>query len=1184
MAILNIYSAVRPMDLMGKATQLLETAATPDHPLQPRWVIQPGRLWERDLRRRLADRGIAASLMFGSLRLTLERAFGLVCPDARLMTEDQLFWSVLGLLEKHKGDLGSIGLKDSSAPRLWLAVNTRNPSLARIQLARLLTGILDDHATHRPEAVLQWLGGTIKEEGDTQWIAELAKALWSGSGCPRPLALQLPVFIEKLQQRHGVWPGFPSRVIAVVSGAQPGIYLHALGALSLACPVHLLMLETCERGLSDQLITWRDVRNRWKTSGSHKTLPEFVRDEKWLVAGTLQAFWGEAGITLQQQVVDLEESLAPLGIDLSESRTGAGESDNGSILAVLQGDVRQTREPRASKERLPVNINDHSLSLIDATSPLRELEGARDAMRAALQRDMTLQPSDILMVLADTARYAPLLPAVFGTTEPGKTDSGLDGLPRIPWHLADRSLRTDSDIMAALQELLAALGARLSLPVLSDLLAQPAIQSKLDFSLTETAELVEYLKDAGFRWGLNKDDRKDGQPGETDGMWTLDFALRRLVAGFTHPDAMIDPVGSGAGVTPLPAFEGLASAKLVRFIKWANTLESARAEFCLEHRLGLSVIEEGTWLGWLHTWAPQLIELGGEREGQSVWLSRVTRLLAEGVRYVNPEARFSAEAFVALFAEAATSVEETLPLGKGIGGMTVASSRMARILPAKMMVVVGLSDGAWPKQESMRPRGLLREASPGDRRRREEDRLATLEWVLSAERVLVWTWQGRSEQNGRDVPPSVVVGELLDVCRATFQENGKALIRKLHMHGFDPGEFLGASESYDVIASKAAVALLDTRGNPARTGSIRWKALPLDPERWGLPGIMGFALTGATPAGWGKAQWIQLSTKLVSFFKLPCREFLKTIEVHSGGEYEMLPDRESLTLEGLEAWGIRDELLQFLVATESVDPAMIQKRLACAGKLPPGASGETVFRKILEEVKNSMEKARKVAGPDNELIPLRAMNWDAGPCLIRVCASDSKAIYQLQARIEQMVHAVIHNKEISCALCGKKGSAVVLPPMGPAESRAELQRLAALALLGSSFPLPFFPVASEKYVEDSDMVAAAELYWTGLYGSGAPAESEIPACRISFRNMDPLAMGIPESPDISAGWKALWNVVSLPEADVLLFPGISELVFGFITRMKHQKEEAKSLNIAAEDSSTVEKKPKKAGSKKGGGA
>ncbi len=1158
---LNIYSATVPQELLSKTISILKDLSVTGDPLRTRWVIQPGRLWERDLRRRLADSGIAACLTFGSLRLTLERAFRLAMPERKLQDENQLFWALLDLLLRNQASLAEIGLKDSTAPRLWLASNTHNPSLAYVQLARLLAGILDDHATYRPHEVLKWLSGqTPAPIGDEIWIAPLAVALWGEPNSPRPLALQLPEFVRKLKTSKIDAKGFPACILAVLTGAQPQAYLEALGALSLACPVQLLVLETCERGLSDQMTTWKEVRTRWKAAGRKDDLQTYVKQENWLVPGTLQAFWGASGIKLQQQLVELEESLGKLNISIREAPLATGAPSGSSSLAILQDDIRLTHVPRGPEERL--GTMDSSLLLINATSPLREMEGARDGIRAALEKDHSLQPADILVVLSDTNRYAPLLPAVFGSGALHKAGNGPDGLPRIPWHLADRSLRTDSDTIAALQDIMASLGTRITLPVLAGLLVQPAIQARLGFSQSETVELVDYLTEAGFRWGLKQKDReREDQPGRDDGMWTLDFALRRLAAGFAHPDTVVDPVGGTGGVTPLPAFEGLSSAKLAVFITWAHDLEAARSEFDIAYPLGSESAESGTWLGWLSKWIPRLLDMGGEREGQSILISRVTHVIAEGGLLIDPRALFSAGAFLVLFTEAAGAFELSLPLGQGIGGMTVASPRMARALPAKMIVVVGLSDGAWPRQDLIRPRGLLKTPLPGDRLRRDDDRLTTLEWVLAAGQSLAWTWQGRQEQTGEEVPPSVVLGELRDVCRSTFQNPDQA-VRVLPMHGFDPRLFSGADVfSFDKIAASAAARLQMARSKGFAMGEAHWDARPLPSDPWALTGVLAFALTGRPPATWTSEEWSQLSSRLVSFWKLPCCEFLRVIGVQADDEFEMLPDREALTLDSLSAWSLRDDLIRELAQSDAKGAERLKRRLFHAGKLPPGTAGDKAFEETVSVANLIIATAKEAAGGSGKIIPLKSMDWTAGPDLVRVSASSNKAGQLLSARIEQLVLSALTGKEINCSVIGRpkdnkarSADRKDLPLALPEVSLKQLQRLTALALLGTTFPLPFFPESGEKYADTLSLPDAAMFYRDGNLFSGSAPESGKPACRLAYRGIDdPLQLGWPEAPDPCDEWKELVTASVLSEDESSLFTGVTSLVFGFWQDMKMEK-------------------------------
>lgn len=1131
---LNVFSATDPDDLLNRAADLLQSLPSGEDPLRVRWVVQPGRLWERALRRKLADDGIAAGLEFGSLRLTLERVLRLACPEVKLQGEEHLFWSLVGLLNKDPAVI-----LPGSAPAMWLEAHAKGGelSLDRIQLARMLAGILDDHATHRPAEVHEWLKGSdTKEDGDVAWIATLARGLWGNPAEPRPLALQLGILNGRLQ-KAGEICGLPSRLVAVLAGAQPAVYLETLGLMARVCPVDLLVLQTCDRGRSDEITTWKELRLRWKAAGKRQDLMQFAEEQKWVVPGTLQAFWGKAGITLQQQLVDLEERLAGVEIEWNETEPEAAADSTSSALAILQSDIRETREARRQEELIAWPAAEKSLFLLDAPSPLRELEGARECIRAALEQDKSLQPADILLVLADVEHHGPLLPAVFGSSSGQMESNAPDGLSRIPWHLADRSLRADSDAVAALQDLLAALVDRITLPVVAGLLAQPAIQARLGYSAGDAASLVDYLDQASFRWGLTKEDRQN-QPGAEDGMWTLDFALRRLVAGLAMPDGLVDPVGP-ANVVPLPGYEGLGSASLANFVEWAEKLGKACQSFTGDRSLA-------AWLAWLNEWIPQLMETGGERDGQSVWIARVVRSLSEGAGQVDADIEFSWAAFVALFAETLAGIEQELPLGRGIGGMTVASPRMARLLPAKMLVVVGLSDGAWPRQDPARQRGLLKSWSPGDRMRRDDDRLVAMEWVLSAKSALVWTWQGRHEQTGKDIPPSVVVGELADTLRSVFtKEKGAGLpfIQKLPLHAFDP-ESLARRSLYDTVAVAAANQLRNARASQELLQAPEGKALAFKEDDRALPDLMEFALAGAKPDGWGAAQWKALASYLIAFWKLPCAAYLKRIGIQTGDEYEMLPDREALKIGALDAWKVRDQLLQVRLESQANGEAgAVQARLKYAGQLSPGQAGEQAFKGWVEEVNKVAEKASAPDGGSVEY--LYGPSWLDTKGVVYVTASEPKDFYLLRARIGQLVLATMYDHEVACSLCGKGGKVVPVTPVNPSEALLELQRLTAFALLGQTFPLPFFPKASSALVEKEDPAAAAELFWNRGFNDEMEPESKKPACQMVFRGMDPLELGLPLAPEPDDGrWNDLVAVAGLHK-EVPLFPQVSSCVFAF---------------------------------------
>src|SRR5690606_9320086 len=102
-----------------------------------------------------------------------------------------------------------------------------------------------------------------------------------------------------------------------------------------------------------------------------------------------------------------------------------------SLLQALQNDILrlQTRTP---EQRLVLREDDRSLEVHVAHSPLREFEFLHDQVLARFKADPELTPDQVVVLTPDIERYAPYIEAVFAPRE---------GVPRIPFSLADRSMR-----------------------------------------------------------------------------------------------------------------------------------------------------------------------------------------------------------------------------------------------------------------------------------------------------------------------------------------------------------------------------------------------------------------------------------------------------------------------------------------------------------------------------------------------------------------------------------------------------------------------------------------------------------------------------------------------------------------------------------------------------------------------
>ena len=100
------------------------------------------------------------------------------------------------------------------------------------------------------------------------------------------------------------------------------------------------------------------------------------------------------------------------------------------------------------------------------------------------------------------------------------------------------------------------------------------------------------------------------------------------------------------------------------------------------------------------------------------------------------------------------------------GGVTVCAMLPMRSIPFRVICMVGMSDGAYPRRDIEAGFNLMKKAyRPGDRSRRNDDRYIFLEALVSARDVFYISYVGRSLQDNTDLPPSVLVSELSDYIR-----------------------------------------------------------------------------------------------------------------------------------------------------------------------------------------------------------------------------------------------------------------------------------------------------------------------------------------------------------------------------------------------------------------------------------
>src|ERR1700727_3083923 len=159
------------------------------------------------------------------------------------------------------------------------------------------------------------------------------------------------------------------------------------------------------------------------------------------------------------------------------------------------------------------------------------------------------------------------------------------------------------------------------------------------------------------------------------------------------------------------------------------------------------------------------------------------------------------------------------------GHLTVCTLMPMRSVPHRIVCLLGLDDGAFPRKA---PRDgddlMLAEPHLGERDPRSEDRQLLLDALLAAQDRLIVTYTGNDERTNALRPPAVPVGELLDIVDATaVTDGGRARDRVVIRHPlqpFDPRNFTAGKVagpqpwSFDSVALEGAQALSAPRHPP----------------------------------------------------------------------------------------------------------------------------------------------------------------------------------------------------------------------------------------------------------------------------------------------------------------------------------------------------------------------------------
>jgi exodeoxyribonuclease V gamma subunit len=744
-------------------------------------VIVPNLAVGRQLSRRVALRdGVCMGLNIAYLSAwvwqTVARSLGDVASDSPFAPAT-LTWRLFRLLDEpslralhprlaHFLGSGPAGVHDAR----------------RLELAQQVAQLFNRYTQERRAWLQAWAAGRTAPQGldtprdaaaraDAAWLADL----WRRLGVEVPAVHDDPLqrFLQRLQ-RSPAQPLPPTPAVHIVTPlAMAAQEIEVLQALARSTDVHLYWLNPSQTYWYDQVDdkTMAKLLVQGLTSKKHAARAEHADVGHPLLTG-----WGRPWQSMGTKLVSMLDDETTHTQVLSAGSPHAHPSSRLTRLkaSLWDGEWDPLTTPSVTTAG-PVTV-DESLEVHRAPTLRRQLEALQERLLARLAQADAPNLSEVLVVMPDIDAAAPLIDAVFGTGTPARTLSY-----RITGGL---STRDDAGATRVVLDLLGSGGARWTALAL-DALAQCAlVAQRMGWEDGDWDTLNEGLADAGWRMGLNAAHRQSlGLPAQET--HTLADAIDRLMLAAMLPDprptdpSVARPV---AGRLPAPNHTLARRDALDGLVRLERALSDV-------HREVQQPRTAAQWQAWLLAVMDRFLKAVSPAEREA--LATLRQTLSAWAQ----DASLAASKDVLLDAGCAHAwlsahVREQRVGGVAAGGITFASTSALLGVPMRVVAVLGLDGGSFPRHDTPLEFDLsARLPQADDRRRRLEDRQALLALTLAADEHLWLFHLGRDPHTNEPRPPSVMVDELLHSLaqqeQRTMEDVCAAVVTEHPLHPFD---------------------------------------------------------------------------------------------------------------------------------------------------------------------------------------------------------------------------------------------------------------------------------------------------------------------------------------------------------------------------------------------------------------
>jgi len=625
------------------------------------------------------------------------------------------------------------------------------------KLTYSIASTLDDYIQFRPEIIEHWLK---LEDNSTNKLEKLQEnELWQIAILnliiqelkKQPLSTKIKKVITEINKTN-ISKNLVNKKLYIfgISSLSP-IQIDFIKSLSLFTDIKMYLVSPCPE-------LWKriNIRENNKINIDNKNNIQNPKPEN--ILGRLGAEFDqllEGTETIQSSEIE-EINFYALQKEIAKSK-----NKEPTLLEQIQEGMLNE-----DYKKLQTNSNDDSIIFMAASGKRRQLELIKDKLLEWFSKDRELTPGDILIISPDIYSFAHLIPSIFESN---------NKLCYLPWILKDNKKYESSGLINNISNFLELGNNRLTATSINKIISNKTFMIKHDINEEDIILINKCLKESGFRWGIDKEER--GGNDENSLEWCLNRWIKSLI--YIENNKEVNDIIS-------PYYSNINPNELIRWWEIISEISTI-----IKSIRNPKTIKE---------WSNFIISFTNDYNDSLKYICKEKKILNTIINTWKSVAfkckiKIDSTLISLILKEYITNRESST--NSQTGKITFGNMDSLGFCPYKKIIMMGLDEEIYPKNDE-KPRFniLERKKILGDITSNQKDKYILLEAILSARENLFITWNNRNESTGDELEISNPIKQLLNLLENKLTKNEfNELYIKPPANSYDIKNFIKANRN-----------------------------------------------------------------------------------------------------------------------------------------------------------------------------------------------------------------------------------------------------------------------------------------------------------------------------------------------------------------------------------------------------